>query len=138
MRRPARTRRLSIAAIWSLLAFMGMAGAGVRSFWIADELTDVRSLIGFAGGLVYFSRLSPPNGFGVRGYTSMNIDPHGRAIFSGFSTRTVRYAPKFEMDSVIVPIWPLLLLLLIAPVWWLIARSANAPAFPVITERKSE
>jgi len=41
----------------------------------------------------------------------MNIDPHGRAIFSGFSTRTVRYAPKFEMDSVIVPIWPLLLLL---------------------------
>ena len=138
MRRPTRTRRLSIAAIWSLLAFFVVAGAGARSYWIADELTGVRSQIGFAGGCVYLERIIAPNGFAVRGHTSFHIDPHGRAIFPGFSTRTVRYAPKFEMDSVIVPIWPLLLLLLIAPVWWLIARSANAPAFPVITERKSE
>jgi len=89
MHRPIRTRRLSIDAIWSLLAFMVVAGAGVRSFWIADELTGVRNEIGFAGGSVYFSRISPPNGFDVRGHKSFNIDPHGRAIFPGFSTRTV-------------------------------------------------
>lgn len=40
MRRPTRTRRLSIAAIASLLAFGVVAAAGVRSFW--DEM-DFRS-----------------------------------------------------------------------------------------------
>lgn len=135
MHRPIRKRRLSIAAIWSFLAFMAVTGAGVRSFWIADVLNGTRSEIGFAGGLVYFSRISPPNGFGVRGHKSFNIDPHGRAIIPGFSTRTVVYAPQFKMLSVVAPIWPLLLLLLIAPVRWLIARSENVPAFPVITKQ---
>jgi hypothetical protein len=36
MDRPVRTRRLSIAAMVSLLAAVIVAGAGVRSFWIDD------------------------------------------------------------------------------------------------------
>ena len=136
MRRPIRTRRLSIAAIWSLLAFMVLTGAGVRSFWIADMLTGTRSEIGFAGGLVYFPHISPPNGFGVRAHRSIHIDPHGRAIFPGLRIKTVVYAPQFKMLSEIVPIWPLLLVLLIIPACWLIARSENVPAFPVVTNSR--
>ena len=37
-----------------------------------------------------------------------------------------------------VPIWFPLLLLLIAPVCWLIARPANAPAFPIVTDGNRE
>jgi len=37
-----------------------------------------------------------------------------------------------------VPLWPLLLLLLIAPIRWLIARPANAPAFPVIAKARQK
>jgi len=39
------------------------------------------------------------------------------------------------MLSVIVPIWPLLLLPLIILVRWLIVRSENVPAFTVVTKQ---
>ena len=40
--------------------------------------------------------------------------------------------------EIVMPLWPLLILLLIAPVRWLTARPANAPAFPVIANAKHE
>jgi len=40
--------------------------------------------------------------------------------------------------AVWVPLWFPLLLLLITPARWLIARPTNAPAFPVIAEGRQE
>jgi len=39
------------------------------------------------------------------------------------------------MFSFWIPLWFVLLLLLIAPALWLVARPTNAPAFPVITKQ---
>ena len=41
-----------------------------------------------------------------------------------------------KVFAVRIPVWFPLLLLLIAPARWLIARPADAPAFPVITDAK--
>jgi len=40
--------------------------------------------------------------------------------------------------DIMIPLWLTLLLVLIGPVRWLIARPANAPAFPVITDTKQK
>jgi len=145
MRRLARTRRLSIAAMLSLLAFVVLAAAGIRSLWVFDaigrsnqhggwaiELADARATF----ELVLSSGASGPIG---RGHVSARLRPNssivGRAIWGFHAEKTV--LPSMQLIQIITPLWLPLLLLLIAPVCWLIARQAKPPAFPVV-ETKQE
>lgn len=143
MRRPTRTRRLSIAAIISLLAFVAVAGAAVTSLRAADAWNDGNGQGArlFVGRVTYELTLDPP--FSPSGRVLLNfsaISPSlrniGEAIWGfrawhGFVTNI--YVGKEEVYSFSAPLWPILLLLLIAPVRWLIARAQDAPAFPVVT-----
>lgn len=56
MRRPARTRRLSLAAILSLLAFMAVTGVGIRSFRIYDAWGSGTWVIGLENASIKFLR----------------------------------------------------------------------------------
>jgi len=60
---------------------------------------------------------------------SFTFSEHELLVF-----RVTKWAAGFGPVKLIIegPLWPMLLLLLIAPVRWLIARPANSPAFPVI------
>ena len=146
MRRPTRTRRLSIAATVSLLAFVILVVAGIRSLWVFDaigrptqaggwaiELADARATF----ELVLSAGASGPIG---RGHVSARLRPNssivGRAIWGFHAEKTV--LPRMKLIQIITPLWALLLLLLIAPVSWLIARQANPPAFPVVNQAKHE
>lgn len=144
MKRPTRTRRLSIAAITSLLAFMALASAGVRSFWTWDgwvfpgeaELTGIMLHRGsifcvhptgetLQGG---FRHVSGP----------VQTDPGLPGSILGFfvSNDLDHGADGIRTFALQMPLWLPLLLLLVAPVLWLVARPANAPAFPFITDAK--
>lgn len=142
MRRPTRTRRLSIAAMVSLLGFVVVASAGVRSLWIDDYLkfTGV-GLIGLKGGHVYYIITDEPWmggnkmwGFGSAPTRGVRVSHFFRFSIGAHQVYRVgaQMAREFE---VVVPLWPLLFLLLIAPTRWLIARSASARAFPVVTQQ---
>ena len=138
MRRPTRTRRLSIAAIASLLVFAIFAVAGIRSFWTADGWFDSSGrLIALNAGCLTYWHFSVPN-FLPTGHLSSSSSPDKRAFEQalwGFRVdKNSSSDPSGNVSyfRVASPIWPLLILLLIAPVRWLIARPANAPAFPVI------
>jgi len=144
MRRPARTRLLSIAAAVSLLAFVVVAASGIRSLWVFDaigrsnqhggwaiELADARATF----ELVLSSGASGPIG---RGHVSARLRPNssivGRAIWGFHAEKTV--LPSMQLIQIITPLWLPLLLLLIAPVCWLIARQAKPPAFPVVESKQ--
>lgn len=144
MHRPTRTRRLSIAAMASLLAFVMVAGAAARSLWVCDGWTyGGNQAIGFYGGRVIYTQVLPNLQSGHFSSTSTPIDRTFRDAVWGFSAERkafpapIKVNPRGQVSfiSVTVPIWPLLLLLLIAPARWLIARSASAPAFPVVTRQ---
>lgn len=145
MRRPTRTRRLSITAILSFVAFVVTATSGIRSFWSMDEFDFGQDrAIALNGGCLHYARAS----------FKFRQDPFGHLTwryqiitypnnFLGFATwkGVVRFSKGTGTGTgsvfhLRVPLWPLLLLLLIAPLRWLIARPANAPAFPVITDAK--
>ena len=152
MRRPTRTRRLSIAAMASLLAFVAAAGADVRSFWNYDIWQTVSNKGGCAivlgRGCAAFARRSGaalPGAIPImpKGHTHIDYQPHRSDVLESFwnfrfQNRADIKQGRGSTFAFVGPIWPLLLLLLITPVRWLIARPANAPAFPVITERKAE
>jgi hypothetical protein len=147
MRRPTRTRRLSIAAMASLLAFVVAAAAGVRSFWISDTwiFANCQSEIVLSSGSVTGARIKS---VGVEGFDrSKHLfgrvapDKHkiARAIWGFHAWRIVlphRSGVREEISALDAPLWSLLLLLLIAPARWLLARPANASAFPVIARAK--
>lgn len=132
MRRPTRTRRLSIAAIVSLLAVCPY----IRSFWTYGgfnfrygreieldrgcflyEQAGVKHIWGAYLGNNYLDSIW---GFAIGNQAA--IDPVTLGNISVFRIR--------------IPLWPFILLLLIAPVRWLIAQPANAAAFPVIAYAK--
>jgi len=149
MRRPTRTCRLSIAAIVSLLLFAAVAGAGVRSLWIAEAWNDGNGrFVGLFGGRATYQHiLDPP--FSPSGHVSsdLGVSPDrriaGEAIY-GVRIGTDSYSRGIRADpsavqrifTIHIPLGPILFLLLIVPVRWLVARPANAPAFPVITDAK--
>ena len=149
MRRPTRTRRLSIAAVLSLLAFGVVAAAGARSFWVLDNLSLGAHQVIFVnrGCLVYDHESTDGN------LSSPFIAQHGSVLieerafsvgkilsadwvhagfWGGKGTDGFRYCERYFG----MPLWPLLLLLLIAPARWLIARPVDAAAFPVVTDAK--
>lgn len=145
MRRPTRTRRLSTAAIVSLLASVAVAGAGIRSMWIQDywNLGTFRTIrtIALAGGCMRYGCLSGDLLAGVpppRGHISLFRKRRIDSDIFNFSVRDFisHSVPAYRQITVAIPLWFPLLLLLIAPVRWLIALPANAPAFPVITDAK--
>lgn len=123
----------------SLVVFAAVAGAGVRSLWSLDlwESGNGRWGIVLAGGRAHFNHMSglaaqyPPTG-----HVHVDVRPNRSDIAQmvwGF--RIDRDTLPFDNGRYSIlhtPIWPLLLLLLIVPVRWLIARPACASAFPVI------
>lgn len=144
MKRPTRTRRLSIAAITSLLAFMALASAGVRSFWTWDgwvfpgeaELTGIML---HRGSIFCVHPTGETLQGGIRHVTGpAQADPgFPGSILGFFVSKDLDHGADGERTFALqVPLWFPLLLLLIAPVRWLIARPAEGPAFPVITDPK--
>ena len=140
MLRPTRTRRLSIAAVVSLLAALALAGAGVRSFWSTCELDFGRvRFIALKGGCVVYTHISGPltqrisNKSGFISYS--DPQPMDASTVLKFSVFHKTYG-RSDYFSVRIPLWPLLLLLLIAPMRWLIARPEDTLAFPVVAKRR--
>jgi len=142
MRRPTRTRRLSIAAIISSLAFAVIAGAGVRSVWIWDHwYFKTWKTIGLSEGRVVYRQMW---GSELAGITDPRFHESGHTERVDLPTVFKFSASSFDFDpsrpgglrdsGVWIPLWFPLLLLLIEPVRWLIARPASAPAFPVVTD----
>ncbi len=139
MRRPTRTRRLSIAAIVSLMAFVVVSGASVRSFWIYNGWGFGRfRYLDLQRGRVVYERFS--------GGSFETMADHSRFLSNPATPLDALSTFKFAvLDQTLfggirvfviwTPLWPILLLLLIAPLRWLVARPANAPAFPVLTKQ---
>jgi|SRR6185437_802493 len=149
MRRLIRTRHLSIAAIVSLLVFGAVLGAGVRSYWSWEQVAVGDGMaLGVDTGCLFYTF---DNQGTAPGFSHQSVEPDAEWIadaypatwrFAGFSVNSlnspIKPTGRFKVFIFRVPIWFPLLLLLIAPVRWLIARPANAPAFPVITDAKRE
>jgi len=141
MRRPIRTSRLSITEIVSLLAFVMLAGAGVRSLWTFDLWTDGNGrAVGLKQGCVVYTHTIatwlPAPSTHLSGSTTGFPVPKN---VLGFAVENRVEHNEFGNDKIFgvrIPVWFPLLLLLTAPVRWLIARRTNAPAFPVVTYAK--
>lgn len=144
MRRPSRIRRLSVAAIVSLLVFVAVAWIGVRSFRIrsAYELGDHQRILITRGYFQYYAcRFTPlPVRLEVDYAGPMAMVPDmPRKAYLGFSFehRSQNLLTSlFDVDLFWLPLWFPLSLLLIAPALWLIARPAKVPAFPVIADER--
>ena len=143
MRRPLRTRRLSYAATMSLLAFMAVAVAGIRSVRSYDIWGSGTWVIGLENGSVKFLRETGyyANGpMSSLGHISGSATARRPLINFRFSINSHDVIPNrpgaVRLLEVQIPLWLPLLLLLIAPVCWLIASPANAPAFAVITDAR--
>lgn len=125
----------------SLLAFVVVAGASIRSFWNYDAWQTVINGEGYAFVLEFGTA-----GFGCRSGEAIPSQPSGHfhadhnpdryAVRFGIREFQFHASRKEAEIDFRIPLWPLLLLLLIAPLRWLIVRPANAPAFPVITDAK--
>ena len=156
MQRPTRTGRLSIIAILSLLALVAVAGIGVRSFWFQKSWTlqpaSIRRVaervFTLNRGCVSYQQVSwisatSPTDLRALGYMSGDFkspSPGHRGIFGFSETKEVVFILTDRTLVIVVvdvPLWPLLVLLLIAPLRWLIARPAGGPAFPVVIDSKS-
>lgn len=129
MRRATRTRRLSIAAIVSMLLLVVVAQA--ESHWI-----EIPSPIGDSGSLKLSDGTVECR---LRWNQKPSADPGPRSLSEhhllGFTV--TKWVAGFGPVILIikVPRWPVFLLLLIIPVLWIIARPPNAPAFPVVAKQ---
>ena len=142
MRRPIRTRRLSIAAIEACALFVLLSFAGIRSFWTWDALSTGSQAIGLMGGYLVYTQAS---GKGViyseSGHLSGSMQPHLLDMpksFLGFAAKTNVFSSPFGIEkdfALRVPLWFPLFLLLVYSGRWLIARPANTPAFQVIAKQ---
>ena len=157
MQRLTRTGRLSVIAVASILAFACLAGIDARSYSIQNTWTlqptprgkVMERIFTLNRGRISYEEVSwitatQPSDLRDLGY--MSGDPKSpsaghRSILGLSETKEVVLILKdctLVLLVVDVPLWPLLLLLLIAPIRWLIARPANAPAFPVIAEARQK
>ena len=143
MQRPIRTSWMSIAAMVSFAAFAVLTVFAVRSFWTWDLLSDgVSEMITLSDGCVMYthtstsgaSRTSLNGHISGRGYP--NLRSIRRAILGFSATRSILPSGvgQLQVSQVTLPLWPLLLLLIVMPVLWLIARPPAGPAFTVLTE----
>jgi len=138
MRHPTRTRRLSIAAMGSFVAFVVVASAGLRSLWTADEWSvGTGRAIGLNDGRIFLAHGSHSLVHGPP-HLSAPSSSYPFATVLGFSFRHIKIALRRttpEAFVYVVPVWFPLVLLLIAPMRWLISRPAKAPAFPVFAKQ---
>lgn len=143
MRRPTRTRRLSIAATVSLLAFVVVAIVGVRSLWTWDVFTDGNGrVVGLEQGCVIFTHTiaTRPDAPSTHLSGSVQDLPVPKNVL-GFAVENRIEHNQFGDDKIFgvrIPLWFPLLLLLLAPMRWLIARPTDAPAFPIVAEAKRD
>lgn len=141
MRRPTRTRRLSIAALASLLAFVVVSGAGVRSLWVRDTWTGSTVEVELLGARAIYTQISVA-GVLPAGHTESRTKPSVRMFEEAWKFHWAKHVlqdPAFPSGklwfiTIHIALWPFLLLLLIIPFCWLVARPANAPAFPVVAD----
>lgn len=119
MRRPTRTRRLSIAAMGSFVAFVVVASAGLRSLWTADDwMVGTGRAIGLNDGHIFFAHGSRSIVHGPP-HQSSPSSSYPFASFLGFSFRHIKIPLRkttAEAHVYDVPFWFPLLLLLITPV----------------------
>lgn len=147
MQRRIRTRRLSFAATMSFAALLALSLAGIRSFWTSDALylpAGCRLLISHGYFQYSHTWISQASGYPLKerslsyesGLDPMEPGSLGRRFlgFSFFHIKASQTSNCLDLFELWIPIWFPLLILLIAPVRWLIARSGNAPAFPIIAE----
>ena len=148
MRRPTRTRRLSIAAIASLLLIVAVTAEGIRSFKVLDQLAYGYPfrlvIVGGDIGYVHITGIYVSQWDGPLGFISEDVAGDGWdnpvCWFRMRVTNTSVSGPgPIRIFEVWVPLWFLVLFLLIALVLWMISRPASSlsrPAFPVITDAK--
>lgn len=146
MRRPTRTRRLSIAAIISLLASVAVAGAGVRSLYFSDEWHfGSWRRIALANGCIEYSHWSgsavplikgPP----VTGHKSIKTTPGNVSLgFGMYEHDFITNIPR-ATETVFVlwtSLWLPFFLLLITPVRWVFSRPGGA-ALSVMTDTQQK
>src|SRR5690348_16105615 len=117
MRRTTRTRRLSIAALASSLAFVAVAGAAVRSFWIPTvKVFGDWNRITLEHGSVTYLRLSKIGSVDPSAaYLELPADSKWNLLGFGMMKR-VYEAANYSLLSLhwfIIPLWfPLLFLLI--------------------------
>lgn len=150
MRRLTRTRRLSIVAGVSLVLFSAIAVLWVRSYTMCyselhqrirvqgqqiDFTTDVLRVCD--GGLYFHHEVTQ--------FPGANINSNEEKLLlqsRGSSYAFMRQPPwdgaswPGDPNTWHVTLWIPLLLLLIAPVCWLIALRADTAAFPVVSNAK--
>jgi len=134
---------LSVTAILSLLASVVVAAAGVRSVRTYDAWGSNNWTIGIENGSIGFMRETgyyadgPMDRLGHISSAARTAGPFVNLKFSISSQDVIPSRPgALKILELHIPLWLPLLLLLITPVCWLIARPANAPAFAVITNAK--
>lgn len=141
MVRPTRTRRLSIAAMVSCAAFLLVASADIRSFWITDELAfGQHRALGLIGGSAIYAHTTykiAQHPMYHSGYYKKNSPPGVLGFIIGSQVLRVS-GRNFKVFFVGVPLWPLLLLLLIAPIRWMMALPIQAAAFLVVTDNERQ
>lgn len=145
MRGPARTRRFSIVAILSLSGFVVLAGAAVKSFssWNAWGMGSHQRVL-LTHGYIQYARfritvlpVSRATLMLERSHSIGSLPDLPDRSFLGFSyehDQSRGPIARYEGHYFWVPLWFPLLLLLIAPALWVIARPITGQAFPVITD----
>jgi len=137
MRRPTRSRRLSIAAIVSITGVFVIAAAAVRSLWAFDHLDFTSAQgIGLSEGCIVYWRWSGKSLIGMNtegnppilGALRPYIGTHEKQVFSTSSMN-----PKCFYVS--VPLGLPLLILAITIAYWLVGREADEPAFPIVAKQ---
>src|SRR6185437_15319971 len=149
MRRPSRTRRLSISATMSIAIFVVVAGAGVRSFLTWDALDfGVGNRILISHGYLQYSHtwISQAPGYPVQPQSLSHESGHDLSTpgslgrhFMGFSYSHIKASQTsncLDVYELWIPLWFPLLLLFLAPLRWLIAQHTYVRAFPVLNDAK--
>jgi len=150
MRRPTRTRGLSIAAAVSLVLFIAIAALWVHSYTMTytelhqrirvqgQQIEFATDFLRVCDGGIYFH----PE---VTQFAAANIDANEekQLLQSRGSSYALMKQPPWDgaawpddPNGWHGPLWIPLLLLLIAPVCWVIAHPASTTAFPVVTDAK--
>lgn len=147
MQRRIRTRRLSFAATMSFAALLALSLAGVRSFWRWDALyLPAGSKLLISHGYFQYSHtwISQAPGYPLKerslfydsGLNPTEPESLGTHFlgFSCFHIKASQTSNCLDLFELWIPLWFPLLILLVAPVRWLITRLGNAPTFPIIAE----
>ena len=150
MRRPTRTRGLSIAAAMSLVLFIAIAALWVHSYTMTytelhqrirvqgQQIEFATDFLRVCDGGIYFHHE-------VTQFAAANIDANEekQLLQSRGSSYALMKQPPWDgaawpddPNGWHGPLWIPLLLLLIAPVCWVIAHPASTTAFPVVTDAK--